>query len=208
MAKRRKHGDGSVHLRKDGRWEGRMVVGYDEKGLPKTENVLAKTKTECVAKLRALRERLTPPAPEVPKADLSLGNWLDHWYQDYKKANLRPNTQMSYERRIYQHIIPALGGIQLDKLTAGDIQQFYTGLKQSGRLLRRELYGEGLSDQTVRGIDVYKRQVKPYLGQKKLTQITAADLRTLYQTLQERGRLYPRPGQSTEMCIRDRAQSI
>ncbi len=152
MAKRRKHGDGSVYLRKDGRWEGRMVVGYDEKGLPKTKNVLAKTKTECAAKLRALRERLTPPAPEVPKTDLSLGNWLDHWYQDYEKANLRPNTQMSYERRIYQHIIPALGSIQLDKLTTGDIQQFYTGLKQSGRLLRRELYGEGLSDQTVRGI--------------------------------------------------------
>ena len=152
MAKRRKHGDGSVYLRKDGRWEGRMVVGYDEKGLPKTKNVLAKTKTECAAKLRALRERLTPPAPEVPKTDLSLGNWLDHWYQDYKKANLRPNTQLSYERRIYQHIIPALGSIQLDKLTTVDIQQFYTGLKQSGRLLRRELYGEGLSDQTVRGI--------------------------------------------------------
>ena len=123
MAKRRKHGDGSVRLRKDGRWEGRVVIGYDEKGLPKTKNVLAKTKTECAAKLRALRERLTPPAPEVPKADLSLGNWLDHWYQDYKKATLRPNTQMSYERRIYQHIIPALGNIQLDKLTTGDIQQ-------------------------------------------------------------------------------------
>ena len=152
MAKRRKHGDGSVYLRKDGRWEGRMVVGYDEKGLPKTKNVLAKTKTECAAKLRALRERLTPPAPEVPKTDLSLGNWLDHWYQDYKKANLRPNTQMSYERRIYQHIIPALGSIQLDKLTTGDIQQFYTHLKQNGRLLRKELYGTGLSDQTIRGI--------------------------------------------------------
>ena len=148
MAKRRKHGDGSIRLRKDGRWEGRVVIGYDEKGLPKTKNVLAKTKTECAAKLRALRERLTPPAPEVPKADLSLGNWLDHWYQDYKKATLRSNTQMSYERRIYQHIIPALGNIQLDKLTTGDIQQFYTHLKQNGRLLRKELYGTGLSDQT------------------------------------------------------------
>ena len=40
------------------------------------------------------------------------------------------------------------------------------------------------------------RHVKPRLGQKKLTQITAADLRTLYQTLLERGRLNPRPGQS------------
>ena len=69
---------------------------------------------------------------------------------DYKKASLRPNTQMSYERRIYQHIIPALGNVYLDKLTTGDIQQFYAHLKQSGRLLRRELYGEGLSDQTVR----------------------------------------------------------
>ena len=59
---------------------------------------------------------------------------------------------MSYERRIYQHIIPALGNLPLDKLTTGDVQQFYTCLKQDGRLLRRELYGEGLSDQTVRGI--------------------------------------------------------
>ncbi len=59
---------------------------------------------------------------------------------------------MSYERRIYQHIIPALGDIQVDKLTTSDIQQFYIKLKQEGRLLRTELYGEGLSDQTVRGI--------------------------------------------------------
>ena len=152
MAKRRKHGDGSVRLRKDGRWEGRVVVGYDEKGLPKTRNVLAKTKTECATKLSQLRESLEIPAPEPPKPGISLGDWLDRWYQDYKKASLRPNTQMSYERRIYQHIIPALGNIQLDKLTTGDIQQFYTRLKQSGRLIRTELYGAGLSDQTVRGI--------------------------------------------------------
>ena len=40
-----------------------------------------------------------------------------------------------------------------------------------------------------------EHHVEPYLGHKKLTQITAADLRNLYQTLQERGRLAPRPGQ-------------
>ena len=152
MAKRRRRGDGSLHLRKDGRWEGRYVVGRDEKGFPITKNVLAKTKAECAAKLEQLRESLEVPTPEPPKPGISLGNWLDHWYQTYKKASLRPNTQMSYERRIYQHIIPALGNVYLDKLTTGDIQQFYAHLKQSGRLLRRELYGEGLSDQTVRGI--------------------------------------------------------
>ena len=152
MAKRRKRGDGGVSLRKDGRWEGRAVIGYDDKGLPVTKNVLAKTKGECVGKLKKLQEAIEMPAPDQPKPGVLLGDWLDLWYQSYKKPNLRPNTQMSYERRIYQHIIPALGNTQLDKLTTKDIQQFYTKLKQSGRLLRTELYGKGLSDQTIRGI--------------------------------------------------------
>ena len=152
MAKRRKRGDGSIHLRKDGRWEGRYVVGRNEKGLPITKNVLAKTQAECAKKLAQLREQLEVPPPEQPKTGMLLSDWLSHWYQDDKKPNLRPNTQMSYERRIYQHIIPALGHIPLDKLTTGDIQQFYTQAKQGGRLLRTELYGEGLSDQTIRGI--------------------------------------------------------
>ena len=152
MAKRRKRGDGGVSLRKDGRWEGRCVIGYDEKGLPVTKNVLAKTKSECTAKLKALQDSIKAPAPDQPKPGILLSDWLDFWYKSCKKPNLRPNTQMSYERRIYQHIIPNLGGIQLDKLTTNDIQQFYADLKQNGRLLRTELYGEGLSDQTVRGI--------------------------------------------------------
>lgn len=59
---------------------------------------------------------------------------------------------MSYERRIYQHIIPALGQAQLDKLTTADIQDFYASLKKCGRLIRTDLYGDGLSNQTVRGI--------------------------------------------------------
>ena len=41
-----------------------------------------------------------------------------------------------------------------------------------------------------------EHHVKPYLGQKRLTQITADDLRKLYDTLKQRGRLHPRPGQS------------
>ena len=39
------------------------------------------------------------------------------------------------------------------------------------------------------------RHVKPRLGQKKLTQLTAEDLRELYRFLLEQGRIAPRPGQ-------------
>ena len=52
MAKRGEN----IHKRKDGRWEGRVVISYDEKGLPRTKNVLAKTKRECQEKLKQLRE--------------------------------------------------------------------------------------------------------------------------------------------------------
>ena len=49
-------------------------------------------------------------------------------------------------------------------------------------------------------INHYRRDmehhVTPYLGQKRLTQITPADLRKLYDTLKQHGRVHPRPGQS------------
>ena len=154
MAKRRKRGDGSLHLRKDGRWEGRVVVGYDEKGRPKTKNVLAKTKSECSAKLKALNASLQEQKPEKPKGDMTFGTWLDHWYQRECKPQIRPKTQADYENRIYQHIIPELGSIPLAKLIAADLQQFYNRLKEGGRLLRVEQYGPGLSVRMVKSCHV------------------------------------------------------
>lgn len=157
MAKRRKRGDGSLHLRKDGRWEGRIVVGYDEKGLPKTKNVLAKTKSECNAKLKALKASLQgprEPKQEKPNVGMTFGAWLDRWYQRECKPKIRPKTQADYENRIYQHIIPELGSIPLAKLTAADFQQFYNRLKEGGRLLRVDQYGPGLSDRMVKSCHV------------------------------------------------------
>ena len=58
---------------------------------------------------------------------------------------------MSYEQRIYGHIIPALGDIPLEKLTQNDLQQFYNSLKLHGRRKDADRYGKGLSDATVRG---------------------------------------------------------
>ena len=40
-----------------------------------------------------------------------------------------------------------------------------------------------------------KNHVMPYLGRKMLSQITAADLRKLYDSLKKNGRVKPRPGQ-------------
>ena len=58
MAKKRGNGEGSIHKRSDKRWEGRIVVGCDDKNLPITKTVTAKTKGECEEKLEKLKETI------------------------------------------------------------------------------------------------------------------------------------------------------
>ena len=150
MARKRKAGDGTVRQRKDGRWEGRIVIGYDDNGYPKTKNVLAKTKKECVEKLQKLKAECGGLKPEKVRPEMAFGDWLTYWYENHSKPKIRPTTQETYESRIRLHIIPEIGDIPLNKLTQNDLQQFYGRLKNSGRKRFTDKYGEGLSDRMVR----------------------------------------------------------
>ena len=151
IAKKRKNGEGTLRLRKDGRWEGRIVVGYNEKSLPITKCVTAKTKTECSTKLEALKEQYGRSFDKI-KPDMPFGDWIDFWYQTYCRHTLRITTRTDYENRIYNHIIPEIGKIPLNRLSQSDLQQFYAKEKTDGRKLHAKTYGKGLSDRTIRGI--------------------------------------------------------
>ena len=150
MAKKRKNGEGMLRKRSDGRWEARVVIGYDENNLPRTKNVTAVNKEKCLEKLEKLKQEIGMVQLDKIKAEMEFGKWMDFWYQQYSKITLRPTTQSEYESLIYKHIIPEIGKIQLDKLTQNDLQQFYSRLKLNGRQIRTEIYGQGLSDRMVR----------------------------------------------------------
>ena len=150
LAKKRKSGTGTVRQRSDGRWEGRVVIGYDDNGLPKTKNVLAKTKRECQEKLRQLTESMVGRNDRKVKPDMLFGDWLCYWYETHSKPTLRASTQNNYENVIYNHVLPEIGKIPLNKLSQNDLQQFYGRLKKNGRKRLTEQYGAGLSDRMVR----------------------------------------------------------
>lgn len=150
MAKKRKSGTGTVRQRGDGRWEGRVVVGYDDSGLPKTKNVLAKTKRECQEKLRQLTESMVGRNDRKVKSDMLFGDWLCCWYETHSKPTLRASTRNNYENVIHNHVLPEIGKIPLNKLSQNDLQQFYGRLKKNGRKRLTEQYGAGLSDRMVR----------------------------------------------------------
>ncbi len=97
MAKKRANGEGNIRKRKDGRWEGRFTAGHDPiTGKPITKNVLARTQAECKKKLR---EELTKAEVlDYAKADkITVGAWLDTWFENYVKTTLRPATAKNYE---------------------------------------------------------------------------------------------------------------
>ena len=150
MAKKRKSGTGTVRQRGDGRWEGRVVIGYDDNGLPKTKNVLAKTKRECQEKLRQLTESMVGRNDRKVKPDMLFGDWLCYWYETHSKPTLRASTRNNYENVIHNHVLPEIGKIPLNKLSQNDLQQFYGRLKKSGRKRLTEQYGAGLSGRMVR----------------------------------------------------------
>ena len=174
MARKRKSGEGTVRLRKDGRWEGRVVIGYDDKGLPKTKNVLAKTKTECVEKLKALKANLEKPTPGKVKMNMPFGDWISYWYENQLKPELREGSYRAYEGHLKQYILPNIGHIPLNKLTASDIQQFYLWLKKDGRTLRREENGSGLSDNLVINIHSFCRRALDAAVKENLIPINPA----------------------------------
>ena len=145
----RKQGEGSLFQRKDGRWEGRVMIGYNENGNPKTKSVFAHTKGECEEKLERLKAECGRRNDRM-KPDMNFGDWMDLWYQYFCKPRLRITTQACYEGRIYTHIIPEIGHIPLNKLTQNDLQQFYARIKRTGRKKNVEKKGTALSDRSVR----------------------------------------------------------
>lgn len=148
---RRQKGTGTIRKRADGRYEGRVIIGYDDEGNQKVKTVTSKLRREVVEKMEAVRKENIIPLKGLKK-DMPFAQWMDFWYQYYTKNSIRETTQATYEGEIYKHIIPELGKIPLNKLTQTDLQKFYADQLKGGRRVRQEQHGAGLSNAMVRHI--------------------------------------------------------
>ena len=154
MAKKRANGDGSIRKRKDGRWEGRYVVGRDpDTGKMITKNVLGKTQAEVKEKLRKAIED-SKRLDYTQEGKYTVGQWLDEWYEAYAKVKVRASSHQTYKGYIENHIKPNIGEIPIEKLTSLQLQKLYRKLLTEGRVPRieSEKQPKGLSAKTVRNI--------------------------------------------------------
>lgn len=151
MAKRRPSGDGMVRKRDDGRWEGRIVVGHKNNGEPIYRYVLAKTQSELTQKLHDKIE-LYRDADLSEDCNMTLGEWLDKWINEFMVFTIREGTLSAYKSLIEHQIKPYLGNRPLSTLTTNEIQKFYNAVKKSGRVHQDKNGSNELADSMVRKI--------------------------------------------------------
>ena len=151
MAKRRPSGDGMVRKRDDGRWEGRIVVGHKNNGEPIYRYVLAKTQAELTQKLHDKIE-MYRDADLSEDCNMTLGEWLDKWINEFMIFTVREGTLSAYKSLIEHQIKPYLGNRSLSTLTTNEIQKFYNSVKKNGRVYQDKNGSNELADSMVRKI--------------------------------------------------------
>jgi integrase len=123
---RRGHGEGSIYLRKDGRWAASISLGGR-----KRKTLYGKTRKEVQEQLKAaLHEQQQGKLVTGPRQNVK--QFLVYWLEDVQRPSVRLRTYQRYEMQLRRHILPAIGNMQLSKLTPQHMQAFYAQLLQHG----------------------------------------------------------------------------
>jgi integrase len=124
VATRRGHGEGSIYKRKvDGKVVGYIAMldmGYVD-GRRKRRAIYGKTRKDVSDRLDAEKARLKAGMVATGKSQ-TVEQYLTTWLNVWAKPKVRPATFTTYEMYVRRHLIPCLGRIQLDKLTADHVQ--------------------------------------------------------------------------------------
>ena len=71
---------------------------------------------------------------QIMPSEYTFAQWLDYWYKDIILPQIEETTAYGYRGMIENYLKPQLGEIRLQKLTARDIQQYYTWLMDEKKL--------------------------------------------------------------------------
>lgn len=125
MAKRRSNQEGSLVLRKDGLWVGRI----SHQG--KRVSVYGRTKEEARRKLRELIRKQEDNRP-LTSSKMLMKDYLAQWMENIQ-YQVRPKTLSDYEGVVRLYLTPNLGKIQLGKLEPDHIEKAWICLLRSGK---------------------------------------------------------------------------
>lgn len=152
MAKR----GSNIYKRKDGRFEGRVHVGYKADGSKKYRSVYGRTLSEVKEKM--VRIYSVKSENTASKLKLTVREAAEEWLCA-ARLRVKDSSCANYENILNKHILPILGGEYISALTTSRINDFIHFKLTSGRLSGKG----GLSAKSVRDIMTVYRSIERYV---------------------------------------------
>ena len=133
----------NIYRRKDGRYEGRYIIGKTDEGKTKFGYVYGYQYMEVRRKLAehktAILARSLSDAPA--RCRITLREWMMHWMENEVLGSVKASSYQTYLTQINKHILPVLGGLYLTQFTPALAYE-----------LTENMRAAGLSVSTVKGV--------------------------------------------------------
>ena len=124
----RLNGEGTITLRKDGRWEAAAYVPTSA-GTLKRKRQYGRTRAEAHAKLVKMLEQANRGIP-VADRSWTVGAYLTYWIEHVVTPRRRPKTVLAYESAVRLYLLPLIGNKRLEQLTPKDVLAMLGRLRQ------------------------------------------------------------------------------
>lgn len=123
-------GEGSIFKdSRSGLWTG-VIELPPLNGERRRKKIRRKNKAELLKAMSQVRSELIRLG-DLPTSSQTVEQWFNYWLKQVAKE-IRPNTFDGYRRTVENHVIPSIGKVKLDKLTATHIRRVHDGILDKG----------------------------------------------------------------------------
>lgn len=122
----------NIYKRKDGRYEGRYVIGKTKEGRTKFGYVYGKQYLTVYNVLIRKKAALLKNCPGNSGAKIRLSEWMENWLENEQRMRVRRSSYQTYLNSYRGHIRPHLGNIPLYHLTSAHVLEFLDALESEG----------------------------------------------------------------------------
>lgn len=127
MPKKRADGEGMIRKRPDGKWEGRTP--RDAQG--KRRKVVGASQREVLDRLKIL-QKTRDQGVDITAKQPTVEQFTDTWLEQVVKRSKKISTYTNYKNVLRYYVVPHIGTLTIDKLTAARVQQLVNDLIDEG----------------------------------------------------------------------------
>lgn len=135
-----RHGE-NIYRRKDGRYEGRYVIGKTLQGKTRFGYVYGRQYSEVKSAL-LLKKAEHAQTLCSRGSSITVGQWMQQWFEEEKLGSVKSSSYQTYLNLLNKHLLPLIGHLKLAAVTPSVVHHFVEALETSGasRSMTRSAY--------------------------------------------------------------------